>query len=76
MNATKTAETLEGLLDLRTGDSITIESFGQRLAYSKENEGYNLVLHVTRADAQTKEQALEDGNKAAAGKHPAGIIIP
>ena len=80
MNITKTAETLEGLLDLGKGDSVTIESFGQRLAYSKENEGYNLVLHVTRADAQTKESAAEDGKKAAAdktaAKHPAGIIIP
>ena len=81
MNITKTAETLEGLLDLGKDDSVTIESFGQRLAYSKENEGYNLVLHVTRADAQAKEQALEDGKKAAAdkrpsGKTPAGIIIP
>ena len=80
MNITKTAETLEGLLDLGKGDSVTIESFGQRLAYSKENEGYNLVLHVTRADTQTKEPTAEDGKKAAgiipAGKHPAGIIIP
>ena len=63
MNITKTAETLEGLLDLGKGDSVTIESFGQRPAYSKENEGYNLVLHVTRADTQTKEPALEDGKK-------------
>ena len=76
MNAAKTAETLEGLLDLGKGDSVTIESFGQRLAYSKENEGYNLVLHVTRADAQAKEQALENAEKAAERNRPAGIIIP
>ena len=73
MNVTKTAETLEGLLDLGAGDSIIIESFGPRLIYSKENEEYNLTLRVTRCkDKETCEAAKEKP----AGKHPAGIIIP
>ena len=76
MNITKTAETLEGLLDLEKGESIIIESFAQNAASFKENKEYHLVLRVTRGDAQTKEPAAEDGKKAAAGKHPAGIIIP
>ena len=76
MNITKTAETLEGLLDLEKGESIIIESFAQNAASFKENKEYHLILRVTRADAQTKEPAAEDGTKAAAGKYPAGIIIP
>ena len=75
MNTAKTAETLEGLLDLEKGESIIIESFAQNAAAFKENKEYRLVLRVTRADAQTKESAAEDGKKAAE-KRPAGIIIP
>ena len=73
MNAEKTAETLEGLLDLGIGDSIIIESFGQKSTYTKEDEGYNLTLRVTRCkDTQICEAAKEKP----AGKYPAGIIIP
>ena len=73
MNAAKTAETLEGLLDLGAGDSIKIDSFGQRVTYSKEPEEYSLTLRVTRCkDKETCEAAKEKP----AEKHPAGSIIP
>ena len=76
MNTAKTAETLKGLLDLETGDSLTIVSSGERIPSSKENERYDIIVHIIRADAQTKEPAAEDREKAAGKKHPAGIIIP
>ena len=73
MNITKTAETLEGLLDLEKGESIIIDSFAQNAASFKENKEYHLILRVTRCkDKETCEAAKENP----AGKHPAGIIIP
>ena len=72
MDTYKTTSTLEGLCDIKKGDSIQITSFNHASSYKEGNEEYLLSILVTRSAEKIEEKPTEKP----AGKHPAGIIIP
>ena len=79
MDAYKFSSAFEVLFNLGKEDSLIIHSFSRSSAREGKSEEYILSIHVTRADTQTKEPAESGAEKTtekAAGKTPAGIIIP
>ena len=72
MDTYKTTSTLEGLCDIKKGDSIQITSFNHASSYKEGNEEYLFTLLFIRGAEKTEDKPAEK----AAEKRPAGIIIP